>query len=272
MIVDLIEELEIQLDQEFYAYYKVESPKLRQALPTTAPLKTSRTAALIDKQESTVKSAPVTSTAANSKIKSLPIHVRATTVASSITSLTNGTILQSNQEKCGGNQKSVARSPKKPHTFAFATGNKTESIPIKQSLVSKIMAFQRQPTKFVPKIEKPLKQNGDKVLHDLTLFDKQPSVLIHYSMVFYFPFIYQIIKTVVRDVIKKYRKTATLSVGPSETPTLPSLVETATKVSGQTVSGKNKNRNLPRKYLRQSKNKVLSDITDMYAVGLRLTK
>ena len=31
VIVDLIEELEIQLDQEFYSYYKMESPK--EALP-----------------------------------------------------------------------------------------------------------------------------------------------------------------------------------------------------------------------------------------------
>lgn len=38
VIVDLIEELEIQLDQEFYSYYKTESPNHRQALPATAPV------------------------------------------------------------------------------------------------------------------------------------------------------------------------------------------------------------------------------------------
>lgn len=62
VIVDLIEELEIQLDQEFYAYYKMESPNLRQALPATAPPKTFKSAAFIDKQESTAKSAPTGST------------------------------------------------------------------------------------------------------------------------------------------------------------------------------------------------------------------
>lgn len=70
VIVDLIEELEIQLDQEFYAYYKVESPKLRQALPASAPAKPLKTGVLIDKQEATVKSAPVTGTIAHPKTKS----------------------------------------------------------------------------------------------------------------------------------------------------------------------------------------------------------
>lgn len=70
MIVDLIEELEIQLDQEFYAYYKVDSPKLRQALPSTAPAKPLITTVLIDKQESTVKSAPVVGQTDNAKAKS----------------------------------------------------------------------------------------------------------------------------------------------------------------------------------------------------------
>lgn len=75
VIVDLIEELEIQLDQEFYAYYKVESPKLRQALPATAPPKPLKTAVLIDKQESTAKSAPANGTAATNKGKS-PVAVQ----------------------------------------------------------------------------------------------------------------------------------------------------------------------------------------------------
>lgn len=71
VIVDLIEELEIQLDQEFYAYYKVESPKLRQALPATAPSKPFKPAVLIDKQESTVKSAPAGGQVVNAKTKSV---------------------------------------------------------------------------------------------------------------------------------------------------------------------------------------------------------
>lgn len=55
---------------------------------------------------------------------------------------------------------------KKSHTFAGTLSNKMES-PVKQSLVSKVMAFQKQTsnqkTKSSQKIEKPLKQNNDKV-------------------------------------------------------------------------------------------------------------
>ena len=72
-----------------------------------------------------------------------------------------------------------------------------------------------------------------------------------------------------REAIKKYNKSTPLSATASETPTLPSLLSTTNKVD-QTVS--EKNRNVSRKYPRQRKNKILSDITDMYAVGLRLTK
>ncbi|XP_048267217.1 tubulin glycylase 3A isoform X2 [Bombus terrestris] len=217
VIVDLIEELEIQLDQEFYAYYKVDSPKLRQALPTSAPPKPLITAVLIDKQESTVKSAPVVGPVPNVKSK-FPTSV---------------------QEKIGNNQKHIARMPRKSHTFAGSDSSKAESSPMSQSLVTKIMAFQKQSTKLVPKIEKPLKSNND--------------------------------KTVIRDTIRKYKKnTPHLSTITQETPTLPSLL-TTNKV-GQAVNVKNKNRNVPKKYPRQKKNKILSDITDMYAVGLRLTK
>lgn len=55
---------------------------------------------------------------------------------------------------------------KKSHTFAGTLSNKMES-PVKQSLVSKVMAFQKQTssqkTKSSQKIEKSLKQNNDKV-------------------------------------------------------------------------------------------------------------
>ncbi|OAD61024.1 Tubulin glycylase 3A [Eufriesea mexicana] len=213
VIVDLIEELEIQLDQEFYAYYKVDSPKLRQALPSTAPAKPLITAVLIDKQESTVKSAPLLGQIDNVKAKS-PTSTH----------------------------KHLARSPRKSHTFAGTVSSKTESSPVRQSLVSKIMAFQKQSTKLAPKVEKPSRQNNDKIM-----------------------------KTAVRDAIKKYKTNTALAAVPSETPTLPALLPTTNKV-GRAVMVKTKNRNVPKKYPRQKKNKVLSDITDMYAVGLRLTK
>ncbi|KAK9293902.1 hypothetical protein QLX08_011309 [Tetragonisca angustula] len=218
VIVDLIEELEIQLDQEFYAYYKMDSTKLRQALPTSAPTKPLITAVLIDKQESTVKSAPVSGPKPNVKSKP-PTSI---------------------QGKIGNIQSDIVRMPRKSHILSGTSSNRIESSPIKQSLVSKIMAFQKQSTKLAPKIEKPLKPSNEKV-----------------------------IKTAMREAIKKYNKSTPLSATASETPTLPSLLSTTNKVD-QTVS--EKNRNVPRKYPRQRKNKILSDITDMYAVGLRLTK
>ncbi|XP_017788725.1 PREDICTED: uncharacterized protein LOC108571236 [Habropoda laboriosa] len=216
VIVDLIEELEIQLDQEFYAYYKVDSPKLRQVLPASAPPKPLKTSVLIDKQESTVKSAPVGGTAGNLKPKPTTL------------------------EK--GNQRNASRSPRKPNTFTGTANNKADSSPVRQSLVSKIMAFQKQSSKLAPKTEKSFRQTDEKI-----------------------------IKTAVRDAIKKYKKSAALSNTPPETPTLPSLL-TATNKVGQTATGQNKNRNVPKKYLRPKRNKVLSDITDMYAVGLSVVR
>lgn len=103
------------------------------------------------------------------------------------------------------------------------------------------MAFQKQSsnqkTKSNQKIEKPLKQNNDKI------------------------------KTAVQDVIKKYKKNTT-SVIPPEPQTLPSVL-TTNKVNQPII--KNKNHNVSKKNSHQNKNKILSDITDMYAVGLRLT-
>ncbi|XP_016913795.2 tubulin glycylase 3A-like isoform X1 [Apis cerana] len=218
VIVDLIEELEIQLDQEFYAYYKMDSPKLRQALPMSIRPKSLITTVLIDKQESTMKSAPVVRPLSNTKAK-FPILT---------------------QEKIVNTQKHASRLSKKSHTFAGTPSNKVES-PVKQSLVSKVMAFQKQSsnqkTKSNQKIEKPLKQNNDKI------------------------------KTAVQDVIKKYKKNTT-SVIPPEPQTLPSVL-TTNKVNQPVI--KNKNHNVSKKNSHQNKNKILSDITDMYAVGLRLT-
>ncbi|XP_043791487.1 tubulin glycylase 3A-like isoform X4 [Apis laboriosa] len=168
--------------------------------------------------ESTMKSAPVVRPTSNTKAK-FPILT---------------------QEKIA-NQKHISRLSKKSHTFAGTLSNKVES-PVKQSLVSKVMAFHKQTsnqkTKSSQKIEKPLKQNNDKI------------------------------KTAVQDVIKKYKKNTT-SVIPPEPQTLPSVLTTTNKVNQPVI--KNKNNNVSKKSSHQNKNKILSDITDMYAVGLRLT-
>ncbi|XP_015428513.1 PREDICTED: tubulin glycylase 3A-like [Dufourea novaeangliae] len=225
VIVDLIEELEIQLDQEFYAYYKVDSPKFRQALPATAPPRPLKTAILIDKQESTIKSALV---GGGSNVKSKSAGV-----------------VQNNRinEKSGNSQKAASRTPRKLKTFTGSTNNnRTEMSPARETLISKIMAFQKQSSKLTPKSDKPNKVNQQKI-----------------------------IKTAVRDAIKKYKRSATLPTIPSEIPVLPSLI-TANR-GNEVTTGKNKNRSvMPKKNTHQRKSKVLTDITDMYAVGLRLTK
>ncbi|XP_076651420.1 tubulin glycylase 3A-like isoform X1 [Halictus rubicundus] len=224
VIVDLIEELEIQLDQEFYAYYKVDSPKFRQALPSTAVPKPLKTTILVDKQESTVKSAP-TSVRPNAKTKSTA-------------AVQNGRIV----EKSGSSQRAPSRTPRKSRAFTGSSNNKIEGSPARQTLISKIMGFQKQSTKVTPKSDKPAKGTQEKI-----------------------------IKSVVRDAIKKYKKSATLAATPSDVPALPSLQ--STNKANEVATGKNKNRSVvPKKNVHQRKNKVLTDITDMYAVGLRLTK
>ncbi|XP_043257421.1 tubulin glycylase 3A-like [Colletes gigas] len=223
VIVDLIEELEIQLDQEFYAYYKVESPKLRQTLPSTAPLKSLKTAVLVDKQESTAKSAPANGSY-NAKTKS-PGNSRI-------------------NDKIGSNQKTVTRTPRKSRALTASTNNnKPETSPARQTLLSKIITIQKQAPKLTSKPEKPaMRQNQNKI-----------------------------IKTAVRDVIKKYKKGATLPDIPLEVPALSTSLTTPNK-GNDAIAAKNRNRNVPAKNIRQKKTKVLTDITDMYAVGLRLTK
>ncbi|XP_033323437.2 tubulin glycylase 3A-like [Megalopta genalis] len=224
VIVDLIEELEIQLDQEFYAYYKVDSPKFRQALPATAAPKSPKTAMLVDKQESTVKSAP-TGGRPNVKSKSLG-------------AVQNLKI----PEKTIGSQRAPSRTPRKSRAFTGATTYKMDGSPVRQSLISKIMAFQKQSTKLAPKSDKPSKTTQEKI-----------------------------IKSAVRDAIKKYKRSGTLAPSPSDVPALPSLLPSSR--TSEVTTGKSKSRSVvPRKSVHQRKNMVLTDITDMYAVGMRLTK
>lgn len=79
------------------------------------------------------------------------------------------------------------------------------------------------------------------------------------------------IKTAVRDAIKKYKRSATLTPNTSDVPALPALL-TANR-GNEVTTGKSKNRSaVPKRNANQKKSKVLTDITDMYAVGLRLTK
>lgn len=73
VIVDLIEELEIQLDQELYSYYNLDSPKLRPAIPATAPAKPLKTSIFDEKVETVTRSTSVGTSV--SKMKS-PTNVQ----------------------------------------------------------------------------------------------------------------------------------------------------------------------------------------------------
>lgn len=84
---------------------------------------------------------------------------------------------------------------------------------------------------------------------------------------FFLWFLYQIIKTAMRDAVKKYKRNMTVR---PEVPPLPSLLTQTVKVTPISMI-KNKSRNFPKKQTHK-KNKILTDISDMYAVGLSLTK
>ncbi|CAL1679916.1 unnamed protein product [Lasius platythorax] len=221
VIVDLIEELEIQLDQELYSYYNMDSTKSRLALPATAPMKTSISD---EKAETLAKSTSAITTSIN-KIKS-PTSSR--------------TNVQNNQIKPSRNGKSSPHKPaRKSRTFTDTASSKLNTSPTRQTLISKIMALQEQSANMMPKSEKPSRKNEEKI-----------------------------IKTAMRNAVKKYKRNVTTS---PQVPPLPSLLTPTAKITSATTI-KSKTRSFPKKQLHHKKNKVLANITDMYAVGLSLTK
>ncbi|XP_012215049.2 tubulin glycylase 3A-like [Linepithema humile] len=220
VIVDLIEELEIQLDQELYSYYNTDSPKLRPALPATAPAKPTKTT--VSEKVETITKSTSANTASINKAKSL------------VSSRPN---IQSKSSNIGKN--SSQKPARKLRTLAGTGSSKSDTSPMKQTLISKIMALQEQSTNIAPKSEKPSRKNEEKI-----------------------------IKTAMRDAVKKYKRNATIS---SEVSPLPSLFTPRPKVTTASTT-KSKTRNLPKKQAHHKKNKVLGDIAEMYAVGLSLTK
>ncbi|KMQ98084.1 tubulin--tyrosine ligase-like protein 8 protein [Lasius niger] len=165
VIVDLIEELEIQLDQELYSYYNMDSTKSRLALPATAPMKTSI-------------------------------------------------------------------SDEKAETLAKSTSAITTSINKIKSPTSSRTNVQEQSANMMPKSEKPLRKNEEKV---------------------------HIIKTAMRNAVKKYKRNVTTS---PQVPPLPSLLTPTAKITSATTI-KSKTRSFPKKQLHHKKNKVLANITDI---------
>lgn len=225
VIVDLIEELEIQLDQEFYSYYKTESPKYRQALPATAPVflhqsRNSKTSLPVDKLERMTKS---------TSAGTVPVRM----------GLKPSRLEQHNQSKLAYKEKNPSQKIRKSRAVPAATNIKHEVSPARQTLLSKIMALQQQSSYTAPKINKTLRRNEEKIIH-----------------------------TAVRDAMKKYKRSA--NIPPNVTP-LPSLL-TPTSKTVQTPPAKNKSRAYSRKQTHEKRNKVLTNVTDMYAYGLGLTK
>ncbi|XP_014487971.1 PREDICTED: tubulin glycylase 3A-like isoform X2 [Dinoponera quadriceps] len=212
VIVDLIEELEIQLDQELYSYYNLDSPKLRPAIPATAPAKPSKTLPFVEKVETVTKSTSVSATSVN-KMKS-PTNV------------------QNNPLKANSNNgKSSSHKPtRKLRTFTGTVNGKSDTVPMRQTLISKIMALQQQSTSMAPKSEKPTRKNEEKI-----------------------------VKTAMRDAMKKYKRNVTI---PAKVPPQPSLFVPKVKLT-PTPMNESKTRSLPKKQTHRKKSKVLTDITDI---------
>ncbi|KAL6434340.1 hypothetical protein ACFW04_006042 [Cataglyphis niger] len=146
------------------------------------------------------------------------------------------TNIQNNEYKPSRNGKSSPhKSVRKSRTFDPAS-SKLDTFPRKPSLISKIMALQEQSANVMPKSEKPSRKNEEKI-----------------------------IKTAMRDAMKKYKRNVTTSPQISPLPTL--LTPTMKITSASTI----KHKSFPKKRMHHKK-KVLGDITDMYAIGLGLTK
>ncbi|XP_070148744.1 tubulin glycylase 3A-like [Polyergus mexicanus] len=159
----------------------------------------------------------------------------------SINKIKSPTLSRTNiQIKPSRNGKSSPHKPgRKSRTFADLASNKLDMSPTRPTLISKIMALREQSANMMPKSEKPSRKNEEKI-----------------------------IKTAIRDAVKKYKRNVTTSPQISPLPTL--LTPTTKVISASTI--KNKIRSFPKKRMHYKKNKVQGDITDMYAIGLSLTK
>ncbi|XP_025992569.1 tubulin glycylase 3A isoform X2 [Solenopsis invicta] len=127
---------------------------------------------------------------------------------------------------------------RKLRTSTGTASSKLDTSP-RQTLISKIMALQEQSANVTPKSEKPSRKNEEKI-----------------------------IKTAMRDAVKKYKRNVTVR---PEVPPLPSLLAPIAKVTSVSTT-KNKSRSFPKRQTHHKKNKILTNISDMYAVGLSLTK
>ncbi|XP_024874167.1 tubulin glycylase 3A-like [Temnothorax curvispinosus] len=137
-----------------------------------------------------------------------------------------------NHTKSSNNEKKSSHKPARKLRTVTA-GSKLDTSP-RQTLISKIMALQEQSTNMATKSEKSSRKNEDKI-----------------------------IKSAMRDAVKKYKRNVTIR---PEVPPLPSLLTSTPKVTPVSTT-KSKSRSFPKKQTHK-KNKILTDISDMYAVGL----
>ncbi|XP_018338139.1 PREDICTED: tubulin monoglycylase TTLL3-like [Trachymyrmex septentrionalis] len=218
VIVDLIEELEIQFDQEFYSYCNSNSPKSRLVLPATAPTKPLKVIS-DEKVETMTKSTSAGTTSINKTKSPTPAK----------------TNVQNHSKSSNNEKRSSHKPPRKLRMHTNTTGSKLNTFP-RQTLISKIMALQEQSTNEAPKSEKSLRKNEDKS-----------------------------IKIAIQDAVKKYKRNVTIQPEVSPLPSLltPPIVK-VTPVS----TAKSKSRSFLKKQTHHRKNKMLTDISDMYAVGL----
>ena len=73
----------------------------------------------------------------------------------------------------------------------------------------------------------------------------------------------------IRDTMKKYKRNMIIR---PEVPSLPSILTSPIEKITPVSTTKSKSRSFLKKQTHHKKNKILSDISDMYAVGLSLTK
>ncbi|XP_066587676.1 tubulin glycylase 3A-like [Prorops nasuta] len=150
MIVDLLEEIELQLDKAYYEYFETASSKFRQALPATAPAKSSKISTLLEKPTMLTKG--TSAIQLNSKNPPPADQVNSGGIFKKLTK---------------GSVKPTQKILKKPRTSTVRPVVKPQQVsPSKQQpIISKIMAFQQQSTSVTSKSSKMAKQNEDKIIN-----------------------------------------------------------------------------------------------------------
>ncbi|KYN04107.1 Tubulin glycylase 3A [Cyphomyrmex costatus] len=138
------------------------------------------------------------------------------------------TNVQNHTKSSNNGKRSSHKSTRKLRMSTSTANSKLDTSP-RQTLISKIMALQEQSANETPKSEKLSRKNEDKI-----------------------------IKTAMRDAVKKYKRNVT--VRPEVSP-LPSLLTPPT--AKVTPVSKSKSRSFPKKQTHHKKNKILTDISDM---------